>query len=309
MENHKSARFYRTLFFCAASLLVGLAILGCEKTPAPDSATSISYQEVEQPRIGVCTSVNNADKLKAAGYDYVEEGVQRFLVPLEPTDKFGANLVNALSASLPVYAYAGFLPGDLKCVGPEADHEAVLAYARTAFDRAGQVGSTIIVFGSGRARRVPDGFSRDEALEQFVELLENMGPIAAEYNIIVAIEPLNQRECNLINTVQQGAEIVRQVNHPNIRVLADIYHMALEDEGPQSILDAGPLLAHVHLAEKEGRTRPGVAPYDFAPYFDALRRIGYTGGISFECRWENFDEELAPALAYIKEQLDLVWSR
>jgi sugar phosphate isomerase/epimerase len=291
------------------AVVLGVTLAGCEKTPTPEPAARAPYPNIEQPKLGVCTSVSNADKVKAAGFDYIEEGVQRLLVPQAATPIFGDKLVDALAASLPVYAYSGFLPADMKCVGPEANHEAILAYAKIAFDRASQVGSKIIVFGSGRARRVPEGFSHEQATEQFIQLLKKMGPIAAEYHIIIAIEPLNKNECNLVNTVQQAVETARKVDHPNIRVLADLYHMALEDEGPESILEAGSLLVHVHLAEKEGRTRPGVSSYDFTPYFDALRRIGYTGGISLECRWENFDEELLPARMALKDQLDQVWSR
>jgi sugar phosphate isomerase/epimerase len=253
--------------------------------------------------------VSNAGKLKAAGYDYVEEGVQRLLIPREAADQFAPNLAQAISAPLGVYAYAGFLPGELACVGPDAAHEEILKYARTAFERARQVGSRIIVFGSGRSRRVPEGFSHERAMEQYVELLQKMGPIAAEYDILIAIEPLNKNECNLVNTVRQGTDIVRAVHHPNIRVLADIYHMALEEEGPDSIVEAGSLLVHVHIAEKEGRARPGTAPYDFVPYFAALRRIGYRGGISLECRWRNFDDEIEPALTYVREQLRAAWAQ
>ena len=310
MKMHRSFGFSRidTLVFAAVTAS-GLFLLGCEKMPASRSATMPEPATVAMPKIGLCTSVDNTDKIKAAGYDYVEEGVQKFLVPLEADEKFAPNLKKALAAPLPVYSYAGFLPGDLTCVGPEAKHDKILAYARTAFARAQQVGSTIIVFGSGKARRVPEGFSVEAATAQFVELLKRMGPIAAEYGITIVIEPLNKKECNFINTVAEGTDIARRVNHPNICVLADIYHMALEEEGPESIVAAGPLLRHVHIAEKEGRARPGTAPYDFVPYFAALKQIGYSGGISFECRWKNMDEEMAPALAYVKEQLDTAWTK
>lgn len=295
------------------ALLVVLAG-GCDKTAVPEPAQTPQAQTQPQPLVplpilGVCTSLSNADKLKAAGYDYIEEGVQRLLIPQSPAETFAPNLVAALSASLPVYAYAGFLPGELTCVGPDAVHDEILVYARTAFERAGQIGSRIIVFGSGRSRRVPEGVDVEAATLQFIELLKKMGPLAAEHGIIVAIEPLNKNECNLVNTVRQGTAIVRAVNHPGIRVLADVYHMALEDEGPESIIEAGPLLAHVHIAEKDGRSRPGAGGYDFVPYFTALRQINYTGGISMECRWQNFDDELLPALVSVKEQIDRAWAQ
>lgn len=288
-------------------VLSATLVSGCQPQSLSSAAAEPAPKTLLMPRIGLCTSVGNSDKLKAAGYDYVEEGVQKLLVPLEPEHVFKANLDKAMHADLPVYAYAGFLPGEMVCVGPDAAHDKVLAYSRTAFKRAQEMGSTIIVFGSGKSRRVPDGFSTEAATAQYVDLLTRMGPIAAEYGITVVIEPLNKKECNLVNTVRKGTEIARAVNHPNICVLADVYHMALEEEGPEAIVEAGALLRHVHIAEKEGRARPGAGGFDFVPYFAALKKIGYRGGISMECRWTNMDEEMAPALVYVKGQLAEAW--
>jgi len=83
-------------------------------------------------RLGVCAGVAKAAELLANGAQYVEEGVQRFLVPNESDEAFAKNLEKAKAAVLPVPACNGFLPGSLKCVGPEANHEAVLKYAATA---------------------------------------------------------------------------------------------------------------------------------------------------------------------------------
>jgi sugar phosphate isomerase/epimerase len=130
-----------------------------------------------------------------------------------------------------------------------------------------------------------------------------MGPVARAHGIFVVIEPLHRGECNFINSVSEGAEIVREVNDPHIRLLADIYHMLREDEGPASIASAGPLIGHCHIAEKDGRTPPGVHGDDFTPYLDALRRIGYTGGISIECRWNNLGYELPVAVETLEVQI------
>jgi sugar phosphate isomerase/epimerase len=251
---------------------------------------------------GVCTSPDNALKLKDAGYHYVEAGVQKFLVPLENNDAFEANLKSLADAPIPVYACNSFIPNSLKCVGPDADPQAILAYAQTAFDRAKKAGVKHIVFGSGKSRAIPDGFDRDQARTQFVSLLKEMGPLAAAGDVIVVIEPLNSGETNFINTVVEGTDIARQVGHPNICVLADFYHMAVENESPDGIRYAGDLLKHCHIAEKENRAAPGTTDYDFRPYFKALKDIGYTGGISIEGRWDNFDARLPRALETMQTQ-------
>ncbi len=252
-------------------------------------------------KIGVCTRIRNNEILHEFGYSYIEEGVQTFLVPQKSEDEFNEIMALAKKSKLPVVACNVFIPGSLKSVGPDADHPGILEYAETAFRRAEIAGVKTIVFGSGGSRKVPEGFSKDQAREQFIELCSQMAPIAAKYDVIVVLEPLNSKECNFINLVSEGGEMVKEINHPNFRLLADIYHMKMENEGPESILTYGNLIKHLHIAEKQERAAPGTYQEDFRPYFEALKKINYQGCMSVECRWKNLEEEAATAIEYIKE--------
>lgn len=193
--------------------------------------------------------------------------------------------------------------GSLKSVGPDVIHPQILEFARKAFRRAQKAGIEIIVFGSGGYRSIPDGFSYEEATGQFISLLKQMAPIAGEYNVTIVREPLRSGETNFINTVTEGAGIVKKVNHPNFRLLADIYHMLMEDEGQESIINNADLLDHVHIAEKEERSIPGTHGEDFTPYFEALKEAGYQGRISIEGRWQNMGTQAPVALETLKRQI------
>ncbi|MCK4999169.1 MAG: sugar phosphate isomerase/epimerase, partial [Anaerohalosphaera sp.] len=258
------------------------------------------------PSVGVCTSTGNAELVKTVNVDYIEAGVQRFLIPFESDEKFAEKLAALQQSGVTVRACNGFIPGSIKSTGPKADHDKLLKYAETAFQRAQKTGIKIIVFGSSGSRNIPKGFDRDQAKAQFVSLLKRMGPIAAKYDVTIAIEPLNRKETNFIISVTEGHEIVKLVDHKNIRLLADFYHMLRENEGPESIVEAGKYLVHAHIAENEGRHYPGKNGEDFTPYLVALKQIGYSGSISMECRWGNFSEELAPAAAYLRKQIAAV---
>ncbi len=255
------------------------------------------------PRIGVCTSVANAGVLRQGGADYIEAGVRRFLVPDKPEDAFAPNLKAARECGLPVLSANGFLPGSLKSTGPDANHEGVLKFAETAFKRAKRAGIKTIVFGSSGSRTIPEGFDHGKAEQQFIALLKKMGPLAKPYDVVVAVEPLQKRETNFINTVPQGAKIVRAVNHPNIRLLADIFHMLRMDEPPQHIRQASDVIVHLHIAEKAKRTPPGVAGDDFTGYFQALKDIGYKGLISIECGWKDLPRQLPAAIKTLRDQM------
>lgn len=98
----------------------------------------------------------------------------------------------------------------------------------------------------------------------------------------LAVEPWNRYETHYINTVAQAIELVQQIDHPAVCVMADSFHMGIEETDPiAAITTAGSLLGHVHLADNT-RAAPGTGTIDFAPYVKALIEIDYPGTITFE---------------------------
>jgi sugar phosphate isomerase/epimerase len=275
----------RRVFFTLSPLLLAVAPLS---VPA-------------QITFGVCTSLDNAAALKEAGAGYIESSVAGLLVPHRSDDEFAANMALAEASPLPIYACNSFFPGDIKLTGPRRDHARALEYTETACRRAQMLGIEILVLGSSGSRNYPEGYDKQTAIDEFVELLERMGPIAAKYDVVVALEPLRKREANFMNRVAEGVEIVKRVGHRNIRCLADIYHMLQEGEGPEVLVKERRYIAHTHVAENEGRSVPGTHGEDLTPYYDALRRARYKGGMSIEASWRDFDEQVAPAIANLKE--------
>jgi sugar phosphate isomerase/epimerase len=254
-------------------------------------------------KIGISTAFANNGILFSAGYSFVEENVKNFLAPLEDEAVFQTKLALLKESKLPVEACNSFLPGNLKCVGPSPLHDDILKFAETAFRRAEMAGVKTIVFGSGGARSIPEGFSKDEAKGQFISLCTKIAPLAKKYNVVISLEPLNTKECNFINSVAEGGEIVEAVNHKNFRLLADFYHMLRDKESPENITRYGHLLYHTHIAENIGRTPPGVNKEDFTPYFKALKDTGYKGRMAIECSWKNLGEQAAPAIQEMRRQI------
>jgi len=253
-------------------------------------------------KLGVCITPEQAAIFPAGSIDFVEVNVQTFLVPLEGEEAFAPKAEAATRSKFPVYSSNGFLPASLKSTGPDADMGRIEEYAATAFRRAAQIGMKVIVFGSGGSRQVPEGFSHDKAREQFVALLRRLGPVAAPHGVTIVVEPLGRGECNFVNTVVEGAAIVREVNHSNVRLLADFFHMLRNGEDPASLDGLVPLLAHTHVAEKEKRTAPGVAGDDFSAYLTPLKAGGYRGALALECGFTDMAAEVPRALALLRSQ-------
>jgi sugar phosphate isomerase/epimerase len=257
-------------------------------------------------KYGVCAPIESASILAATGYDFIELHVQRDLKPTQGEDAFAPVAPSIREAAVPAIAANSFVPGDLKITGPEVDLDALEAYACLAFERAARAGLKTIVFGSGGARRIPEGFDRGTAWRQLVQFGQRIGPLATVQDVTVVVEPLNRRECNVLNLIGECAQYVREVNHPAVRLLVDAYHWGVEDDSEEDLVAAMSLIRHAHIATYASRKPPGLEPCDFRPFFRALGRGGYDGPISIEARWSALEQEAATALAALQEAADSV---
>jgi len=271
----------------------------------------LSQQAIAQrtvPELGMVTDFQNDSLLHASGYRYLVESTNKMLSPRNVSDQqFEEYLLSIKELQVPLYACNLFIPGDLKVVGPNVDEQAVLAYVEVVLQRAQKANLKMIIWGSGGSRGIPDGFDRAKAKEKFVTIAKKIGALAANYNITLAFESLNRTECNFINTVKEALEIVRAIDHKNIRLCVDLYHMAKEVETAEVIVSAKEYVVYCEVAEKEGRTPPGVQGDDFSEYLKALRKIDYRGNIVIECRWSDLATQALPARLYLQKQINEVW--
>jgi sugar phosphate isomerase/epimerase len=244
----------------------------------------VEWEEACMMRFGVCADPALIEILAMQGYDYLECAI----APLAAMTDGAFDALRRKVEDSPLRCEAGnlFLPGACRLTGEEADQDAAIAHLRRAIPRFSALGGQVAVFGSGGARNVPAGFSMERARVQMIDFTRRAGALCAEYGVRVAVEPLNRRESNIINSVAEGLAFVKLVNHANVGVLADWYHAATEREGTDGMRAAGDLLWHCHIARPDGRAYP--RPDDDADkagyrcFFDALHAIGYQGRVSVE---------------------------
>lgn len=271
--------------------------------------TGISAQRTPlKPTICIVESIDHDSLLAAAGYTGLVESISRRISPRSVSEEvFRENLRRFQGLETPLYAVNLFLPGDLKVLGPEVKEQAVLAYVDSLLQRVSQTGARLIVWGSGASRRIPEGFDRKTANRQFVYMAKKMAAVAAKYQIVLALENLNASECNFITTVAEALAVVKEVDHPNLRLNADIYHMLKEGEGPAILKKTKKYLVYVELAEAPERTAPGVHGTNFKPYLLELYKIRYHQKIGIEGRWKNVEDIAVSALQYLQNQIDAVY--
>ncbi len=163
-------------------------------------------------------------------------------------------------------------------------------FVRAMIDVAAEFQSAVIV-GSMQGRWTPE-VPRDRAIGQLWEALFVLGDHAPPLNVKLFYEPLNRYETNLFTTLGDAATFVAKgFPHPCIELLADLFHMNIEERDIAAALrDAEsfaadwrgvPLVGHVHFADSNRRAA-GLGHTDFTPIAAALREMNYDGYVSAE---------------------------
>jgi len=252
---------------------------------------------------GAVDPLRDVKAVAGCGYDYIEPALS----------KAGALSPEALSAArrdvqasgLHVETMNWFLPGsDIKLTGPAVDREQVRAYLEKSLALAQSFGARVIVFGSPGARTVPDGFPHEKAWAQLVDFLRLAGQVvkARGYGMVIGIEALRKPETNIVNSVAEALRLAREVNEPRVRLNVDFYHLAFENEDPDVVLQAGPLIAHVQISDpvQRGFPKDDAGEPRYRRFFDNLRKIGYRGRISVEADSKDLAGDCGPALQFLK---------
>jgi sugar phosphate isomerase/epimerase len=123
---------------------------------------------------------------------------------------------------------------------------------------------------------------RPTAISMLSDALHSLGNQAAKAGTVLLYEPLNRYETNLCNTLQQGRELLAACSTDSVRLLADLFHMNIEETSiAQALLDSGSSIGHLHFVDSN-RQAAGLGHMDFAPIASALQQLGWNGFASAE---------------------------
>lgn len=129
---------------------------------------------------------------------------------------------------------------------------------------------------------VKPGIEHKQAMDWLIEALRECCQTAGQSGVRLALEPINRHETTLINTVQQGMDLVSQVGAENFGLLLDTYHMNIEEPNiEKSIQLCKKRIFHFHVADSN-RWYTGAGHLDFYGIFKALMSTGYQGFVSGE---------------------------
>lgn len=217
-------------------------------------------------------------RIKKWGYD----GVEPFIAPNEP-----ANL-SALRATLDRLGLerttCTVLPRDASLVSPDAATRANgVDYLKICIDRTAELGARLICGPMHSALGLMTGSRRTpQEWNWAVKGLRTVAAHARKKDVVICVEPLNRFETYFLNTLADGAKLVRDVGASNVKIHFDTFHSNIEEKHQAEALRAvAKRLGHVHISEND-RGIPGTGHNDWKGVFKTLKDIGYDGWVTIE---------------------------
>lgn len=166
----------------------------------------------------------------------------------------------------------------------EAIRERTRAYLVDVVDLCDRLGGDVVLFGSPNQRNVPDGMSRERAWGRAVETFRSPRLIdrLEEGDVTLCMEPLSPQYTDFVTSAEEGAAFVDAVDHPNVGLSLDGFHLAVESDPAADVLrQYGGELRHFHADNTAGRG-PRHGDLDYGPVVEALGDIKYDGYVSIE---------------------------
>ena len=186
----------------------------------------------------------------------------------------------------------GILTAPMQQITNPDTHPVFLESVRTSLKNALKLGARAMIVTTGDERHdVP----REVQHAAIVKVLKDAADIVKGSGVVLALEPLNDRVDHpgyyLTSTVE-GLDIIDEVDRSDVRLLYDIYHSAMMGEHTEDVLE-GRLdrVAHVHLADTQGRGEPGSGTMDWQARLDWLADHGYDGFVGLEYRPSGSTED------------------
>ena len=185
----------------------------------------------------------------------------------------------------------------------EAVRRQAAARLHELIDCAAELAAPLVTIGSFRGRLAGGG---PRARAYLIAILRTAAEHAKSQGVRLVLEPLNRYESDIVNSADQGLELLEEIDHSEIGLLLDTFHMNIEEASFHAALRRvwqADRLWHVHLGDSN-RLSPGQGHIDFAGIVATLREIGYTGFLSAEL-WPppHPDAAAAATIKYMRRWL------
>ena len=249
-------------------------------------------------------------RLRDCGYDGIEFAAEPY--------KLDADECLALMEkyNLNCRSLCGIFGEDRDLTASGEEGEKAVQYIRDSVDFAVRVGAGILIVVPSPVGRTakPEGISMEELLGNAVTNIRSAADYAAGKGVKLALEAINRYETYFANTLKKAYDLAVRINHPNVGVMADLFHMSLEEANiPDSLYMIKDRLLHVHIADNT-REAAGMGHTDFSSVLRTLKNIGYEGSLTMEFMYRLADPYSAVGIStrtammdhYAKQAIDYI---
>jgi sugar phosphate isomerase/epimerase len=237
------------------------------------------------------TTAEAIERVARAGYPAIE---------LAATESLDAASVRGILSNhgLTVSSLCGIGDPDRDCA-----HESTRLrrragdYLRAALEQAQDLGAPVLIV-VPTYRPDGDPAEREAELARAAQTIGAAADSAVPGGPKIALEALNRYETHLIRTLADADALRRQINRPNVELMADVFHMDIEEDSvPEALRTHADHIVHVHLADNQ-RREPGSGHLDFEGVFAALADAAYSSALAMEFLPAT-DEALAAGRSWV----------
>ena len=242
----------------------------------------------------------------APGYEFAEVPITELLLPYDDDAAWHAKLAEMRTWGQPPFMAASHFLKNEMVTGPKADFPMLEKLADVTIRRLAEAGIPVAGIW-GAFFPLPAGFPRKTAEEQALKYCRMLAAKCEKTGTLIALEPMARRE-TLFPSYREGLEFAKRVNHPSIRVMADLNYFVELNE-PLSDIAADPdYCLHVHIQGDKYQPNVGNRGPLLADLFRVLRNMGYARGVSAASPWTitegktfNYRLESAKTLKYMQD--------
>jgi D-psicose/D-tagatose/L-ribulose 3-epimerase len=220
------------------------------------------------------------EKVAAMGFDVFEIAVE------DPSLLHRGTLKDALKRTKLAPIVCGVFGSDRNLSSPnEKERTNAVNYLHWCIDTAAEIEAPIVcgpMYAAVGVFPSEDEGNRQREWDRSVIHLQELAAYAGQSGVKLAFEPLNRFETGMINTVQQGLQLIADVGSPHLGLHLDTFHMHLEEkDAGAAIRMAGDRLFHLHASEND-RGIPGSGQVHWPQVARALNDIQYKGAVVIE---------------------------
>ena len=252
-------------------------------------------------KFGVAAGVDKAEAVKTAGYDLLELSVSWYLY--QKSDKEIMSIVRQIEdAGLKLESCNMLIHDSVTPLYRDENLENVREYLKRLMPSLSLAGIKTAIFGSMGYRHMPAEVPEAKQHALLVEFMGMLADMAKEAGIVIAVEPLSSREKSVLTTSREAMGYIKEINHPNLKLLIDLFPFTMENEPVSRACEYGPYLRHIHVAEPSRRDYLRLTDeYDYTPFFDALKKGGYDGPIVLEGGRDDFEEGIVSTMEVLRK--------